>query len=405
MAGYNNGGKDACGGDSGGPLAVPVDGRYKLAGLVSWGSDQCNSYGGFVRVSSYLDWIEEVSGVGSLFRPASPLGDLIVCPAEQQSVYQTSISPPAQSFEWELQPAAAGTVESIGSEATVNWNPTYSGNTTLRVRAVRNDSLSGWSLINISRPVETTITFQPGDATICQNENVTLDIDAIGSDLLYTWFRDGAPVATGINSEYFIEDAQPDAGGVYAVEIEGTCGTVFSEEIDLTVHPLTEITSSSLTTRTYLGGSAVIEVQAVGNDLEYSWTKDNIPLEGINTPELFFTDADAEDIGRYRAIVSGTCGEAQSNSIYLYVSQDPGFTGSEENAILWPSLNDGEFFIALNSGRLYDVYLYDTSGKVAAIWEENQYHTRLVKRGLPTGIYIVRLLMDDYSQSFRIFIQ
>ena len=49
MAGFRNGNKDACNGDSGGPMVVPVDNEYKLAGLVSWGSGNCDTYGAYTQ--------------------------------------------------------------------------------------------------------------------------------------------------------------------------------------------------------------------------------------------------------------------------------------------------------------------------------------------------------------------
>ncbi|XP_022659018.1 tryptase-like [Varroa jacobsoni] len=58
-------GEDSCKGDGGGPLSCyRHDGRYALAGLVSWGID-CGSRdvpGVYVRVTRYLDWIAEVTG-------------------------------------------------------------------------------------------------------------------------------------------------------------------------------------------------------------------------------------------------------------------------------------------------------------------------------------------------------
>jgi secreted trypsin-like serine protease len=61
-AGFVGGGKDACGGDSGGPLfAVSLLGVPKLTGVVSWGYGcaQPNKYGVYGRVSHVLAWIQQ----------------------------------------------------------------------------------------------------------------------------------------------------------------------------------------------------------------------------------------------------------------------------------------------------------------------------------------------------------
>ncbi|XP_017123667.1 mite allergen Der p 3 [Drosophila elegans] len=62
-AGYISvGGKDACSGDSGGPLQTTFDetpGQYQLAGIVSWGAGcgRPQSPGVYTRVNQYLRWI------------------------------------------------------------------------------------------------------------------------------------------------------------------------------------------------------------------------------------------------------------------------------------------------------------------------------------------------------------
>lgn len=55
-AGYLNGGKDSCEGDSGGPLNC----HGTLCGIVSWGSNTCAAKykaGVYTRVSNYVYWI------------------------------------------------------------------------------------------------------------------------------------------------------------------------------------------------------------------------------------------------------------------------------------------------------------------------------------------------------------
>ncbi|XP_050396597.1 prostasin [Patella vulgata] len=58
-AGDLRGGKDSCGGDSGGPLICRRDGRDYVAGIVSAGSGcaQINKSAIYTDVSAYTDWI------------------------------------------------------------------------------------------------------------------------------------------------------------------------------------------------------------------------------------------------------------------------------------------------------------------------------------------------------------
>jgi len=59
-AGFEGGGRDACQGDSGGPLQIRGrDGRYFLAGIISWGigCGEINMPGVCTRISKFTSWI------------------------------------------------------------------------------------------------------------------------------------------------------------------------------------------------------------------------------------------------------------------------------------------------------------------------------------------------------------
>lgn len=56
--------RDACEGDSGGPMVVFFRGTWFLVGLVSWGEGcgHLNNYGIYTKVGSYLQWIHSHIG-------------------------------------------------------------------------------------------------------------------------------------------------------------------------------------------------------------------------------------------------------------------------------------------------------------------------------------------------------
>jgi len=72
-AGTTSGERDACNGDSGGPLfGKGSDGSLTQIGVVSWGEGpadanmacgHANAYGVYTRVSNYLDWIKAKTGI------------------------------------------------------------------------------------------------------------------------------------------------------------------------------------------------------------------------------------------------------------------------------------------------------------------------------------------------------
>lgn len=71
-AGVETGGRDACNGDSGGPLFMTRDGALVQVGIVSWGEGpmdagaacgHANAYGIYTRLSNYRDWIGEKAGL------------------------------------------------------------------------------------------------------------------------------------------------------------------------------------------------------------------------------------------------------------------------------------------------------------------------------------------------------
>jgi PKD repeat protein len=67
--------------------------------------------------------------------PGTPTGENIICTNwAAPTAYTTTGATNAESYVWEIQPAAAGTISGTGATATITWTLNWEGTATLRVK-------------------------------------------------------------------------------------------------------------------------------------------------------------------------------------------------------------------------------------------------------------------------------
>jgi len=61
-AGYADGKRDSCEGDSGGPMVLQQDDHWVLGGVISWGIGcaEANQPGVYTRITEFRDWINKI---------------------------------------------------------------------------------------------------------------------------------------------------------------------------------------------------------------------------------------------------------------------------------------------------------------------------------------------------------
>jgi hypothetical protein len=400
MAGYLNGGKDACNGDSGGPLVVPVLGEYKLAGIVSWGSPNCNTYGGYTRVSDFETWIRTKTGIVRNFKPPAPVGDAIICQGTESSQYSVPPIAGALNYEWKILPSSAGVISGSSTNASVMWDISYTGSTTIALRVTINNKVSDWSSLDGNVVPETQLIKQSGDTTICAGQPIILSVNAAGYALTYKWFKNGLLVQSGLSDKLDLSIAKTDDSGDYKCEITGYCNIIVSDNIKLTVYPLTKITHISPDTEVSFGNDITLEVNSDGHDLVYQWQKNGVVIDNSNTTRLLLPNVNATDIGIYLSTVTGTCGIETSDSIYVYVKK-PNYS-VEPDIFLWPSVTDDEFKVAISNDVFYNIQIFDSMGRKIRELTNCRYQTTINIGNTANGVYIVEIYGSNFRKSVKV---
>ncbi|HEX2919576.1 MAG TPA: trypsin-like serine protease [Bacteroidales bacterium] len=400
MAGYRNGNRDACNGDSGGPMVVNVLGDYKLAGVVSWGSSNCNTYGAYTNVSLFEEWIYSNTGIEPFLTPMEISGDTLVCKGTDSSNYTVGSTPGIETFEWVLQPQSAGLISSTQERATISWNDEFSGNAYIAYRFEINNEFSEWSRIRINVVDATKLVSISNDQEECENSRITISVVAEGHNLVYNWYKDESAFRTSTQPNIVIFPAKPANSGIYTVEVKGSCGIVKSDPVSLTINPLTKIISVSPDIIVPFGENYNLEVNALGHNLEYLWQKDTLLLEGEIGSSLVLTNVNATDIGNYRVTVSGTCGILTSDDIYVFVKNITQPWGKE--IYVWPTLINDRFNVAVSNVDPYDVLIYNTSGKLIALYKNQLNQNSIEASGWAKGMYIVTIVTKNFRKSIRV---
>ena len=400
MAGYLNGGKDACSGDSGGPLVVPVGNGYKLGGLVSWGSSNCDTYGGYTRVSIFDSWITANTGIETTFTGPAPQGDSIICQGITSSTYTVQPVSGTLSYEWRLLPSAAGTITANNSEAVTNWNTAYTGPAQIGVRITKSTGSSSWSVLFAHLAKNTKLQSQTNDTVLCAEQPANIVANVEGYNLDYSWFKNNTPFNTANSGTIHFANVLTDATGNYYCQVSGSCGNLTTRNISYTVLPVTRINTISPDTTVAFGGNVFLRVQAVGHNLSYQWQKNDSLVSSGTAPGLSLTGVNANAIGLYRMDLKGTCGEAVSKAAYVYVT-NKNDTGQPQ-IYVWPTLVNNEFNIALGDNQSYNIRLYSYTGRLLKEIINARYQTVISTSKLTQGLYIVVIYNANFRKSVKL---
>ncbi len=387
FAGYERDKEDSCGGDSGGPFVVDVNGEPKLAGVVSWGSEDCSTYGAYSRITYYLDWIENNTDITPDGMVLEIFGDTTICESTNVSDYYCTEGD-SGTFEWSLSPKDAGELNANNKNTSITWNKDFTGEAVLTVKAKIDGEETALSYKTIIKSLSTRILATPKDTAICQEEYLDLEIEAQGYALTYDWYKDDEFWASYTSNHLEFSMIDTSDAGVYKCIVNGACGEDISESFTINVTPKTEVIEINKCQQKTSKDDACIVIDVYGDNLSYQWLKDGEIILGANDKHLDIENLGVDAIGNYQVIVNGTCSSDTSELEYVYFNNS---FYSEPLTRIYPVVADESFDVYVNSEKYYSLDLINIEGEILKSESNLQFHNSINVSGLRAGIYFVKI--------------
>eukprot|EP00029_Vermamoeba_vermiformis_P002351 TRINITY_DN1272_c0_g1_i1.p1 TRINITY_DN1272_c0_g1~~TRINITY_DN1272_c0_g1_i1.p1 ORF type:complete len:1576 (-),score=141.06 TRINITY_DN1272_c0_g1_i1:63-4790(-) len=140
-----------------------------------------------------------------------------------------------------------------------------------------------------------------------------------GSRISYQWLFNGLSISGAHQSTYLIPAAQLSNGGQYSVRLLDACqASVTSNPATLRVCPPIVVRQFSPILRAEVGSPFTLQVDATGQDLQFTWRKEERILSRANS--LNFANFQTEDFGQYSVIIEDDCGQHTELQVMLYNS-------------------------------------------------------------------------------------
>lgn len=178
--------------------------------------------------------------------------------------------------------------------------------------------------VALSLNAATAITTQPLAQASCTGGSATFTVAATGTGTLtYQWRKAAVNIAGATSASYTIPSVAAGDAANYDVIVTGTCGSVTSNAVALTITPATAITTQPVNQSACTGSAVNFTVTATGAGLTYQWRKGGVNIAGATSATYNIAAAAAGDAGSYDVVVTGTCGSVTSNAATLTLNAAP----------------------------------------------------------------------------------
>lgn len=189
------------------------------------------------------------------------------------------------------------------------------------------------SACTLSVAMRPRLAAEPTNLDLCPDSSGTLSMAATGTNLVYQWFKDGAPVANATSPTLTFTRYSYEMNGQYYCRVTSNVPnpnncvvTVQTRTVRVSGFRPPEVTRQPASVDACMGASVMLVAEARGTGISYQWLRNGVVVPGATSNELMITTVTAAAAGSYRCRITGTCGlSVTSDSAVITVISRPSF--------------------------------------------------------------------------------
>ncbi len=329
-----------------------------------------------------------VINVGSAPVAAStPIGTSALCVNPINTTYNTTTIPNATTYQWALNPTAAGVITNTGITANVDWNNTFTGSSTITVMGTNscgNGTLSTALNVDINDIPGTTAT-PSGPNSLCKNSsNSSYSINPTTYATTYNWNLNpsNAGSISGNGTSVIIDwDNQFIGQSNITVSATNNCGSgPYSNSYGVTINntPTTPTISRSFDT--------LFSSSSTNNQWYYS----NSAISGATNYYYI-----ANNNGNYYVKVTNSNGCSSSSANYYFGSVGIENSNNKSSISIFPNPTKG--IINVSGENIINIEVMTIQGQLINEYK-NSNNSKDIVIDLSSnsyGVYLLKIITTD----------
>ena len=283
---------------------------------------------------------------------ASAPVSLTNCPGTSAS-FSVSATGTGLSYQW-YKGGSALAGQTASSLVLANVSAADAGTYSVVVSGTCGNAVTNSASLTVNQNV--VVASAPVSVTNCPGTSASFSVSATGTGLSYQWYKGGSAIVGQTGSSLVLANVSAADAGTYSVVVSGTCGTAVTNSASLTVNQNVVVASAPVSVTNCPGTSASFSVSATGTGLSYQWYKGASAMVGQTGSSLVLANVSAADAGTYSVVVSGTCGNAVTNSASLTVNQNVVVASAPVSVTNCPGTSASFSVSATGTGLSYQWY-------------------------------------------------